>query len=514
MKYYFWVLTLIAITNSELYSQTNIDSTLFSQTAELQLFTNYNDANAFELLYLIDNEAATDTTKHKKAFYAFLANLDKKLPRRNSKRTARIIYEQIHENYFTKYVDNPIFSDIFKNSNYNCVTATALYALALEYLKIPYEIRELPSHVYLIAFPKTEKIVFETTTPGSGLMRVNKKYVDYQKKYLVSNKVVTEQEANSEHFFDKHILTDSIISLKQLIGVQYYNTGIKYIEEEELEKAKQQMEKAYFYHKETYIKDYLNYMFFASVEKSLNGTPANICSDLTKLYRYNKDAETVDFNIVFLYEGILKEQIDKEQGDEIIISQYDCIKNEIETDSIVDKMKDITHLVLARHYYNSMDFDRSLSMMEEIYDESKTNVHLYIKNCLKNKLYKITSPEEGLDSLSYYEEKFSFVAKDEEMLGFKVWCLLKLVYVHFELDEIDEGMVYLNQFRAEFKPEDKVKYPEDMVGLGFGAASSHYFRKEQLGIAKNLLSEGLAYAPYSLQLKRKMKLLKEFVGGK
>ena len=244
------------------YCQSDLDSSYFNSKKEIQLFNDYDNETAFDLLYLIDSkESSSKLEKDKASFFNYLNTLATKISKKKNKRVATMIYESIHDKYFTKYVDNPIFSDIFNLREYNCVTATALYAIALNHLKIPYEIKEMPTHVYLVAFPKTDKILFETTTPQAGTFDVKQKQIEEYKNYLIENKLITSAEANNEDFFRKHYLQDSTITIKQLIAVQYYNNSIKYAEKENHKKALHQVEKAYHFYQTGYIKDWMNYFW-------------------------------------------------------------------------------------------------------------------------------------------------------------------------------------------------------------------------------------------------------------
>jgi hypothetical protein len=60
-----------------------------------------------------------------------------------------------------------LFSEIFTNGIYSCVTASTLYALIVDKLSVSYSIREVPNQVYIVAASEKSNMVFETTTPCS-----------------------------------------------------------------------------------------------------------------------------------------------------------------------------------------------------------------------------------------------------------------------------------------------------------------------------------------------------------
>ena len=95
---------------------------------------------------------------------------------KKEKKRIKFIYDAFHDTFLKKYNSSVFFSEIFKNGNYNCVTATALYCYVFEKLDIPYKVKDLPTHVYLIAYPDLYNIKLETTVQGNmDIMRPMKK---------------------------------------------------------------------------------------------------------------------------------------------------------------------------------------------------------------------------------------------------------------------------------------------------------------------------------------------------
>ncbi|MFV0605748.1 MAG: hypothetical protein ACK5NK_07905 [Niabella sp.] len=104
----------------------------------------------------------------------------------------------MHKAFLIKYIDNPRFSEIFITGNYNCATASALYAFILDKIGIAYQIRETPTHVYIVADPAGANVLFETTTPGMKSVQMNEKFQHEYLNYLQKNKIITEEEARND----------------------------------------------------------------------------------------------------------------------------------------------------------------------------------------------------------------------------------------------------------------------------------------------------------------------------
>ncbi|MEO6303559.1 MAG: hypothetical protein ABIP51_10325, partial [Bacteroidia bacterium] len=107
----------------------------------------------------------------------------------NAKRI-KFIYKYVHQVFLKMYKLNNSFSDIFEKGEYNCVSASALYAIILKEIGIPCQIIEAPQHVFIIAYPQTDKILIETTSPEKGYFVVNDNYVAKYIKYLADSKLI------------------------------------------------------------------------------------------------------------------------------------------------------------------------------------------------------------------------------------------------------------------------------------------------------------------------------------
>jgi len=103
-----------------------------------------------------------------------------------------------------------MFSRIFEAGIYNCVTASMLYALILDHYQIPYEIKEKPTHIYLVALPGKDNILFETTNPR-GLYVPDEKFKRDYVNSLVQLKYTTQEHVNEVGL--ANALTSTIIAV-------------------------------------------------------------------------------------------------------------------------------------------------------------------------------------------------------------------------------------------------------------------------------------------------------------
>ncbi len=164
-----------------------------------------------------------------------------KFAKYSSSKKVKKIFAAVQEELLTKYQLRNQFAEVFENGNFNCVSATALYALVLERFEIPYEIIETPGHVYLVATPDGERLVMESTDPLGGYLQLNERFVQNQLHSLVAMKIITAEEMNSpdlDKILDELYPSESI-NLKQLVALQYYNQAIYDFEDQDFSSSRE-----------------------------------------------------------------------------------------------------------------------------------------------------------------------------------------------------------------------------------------------------------------------------------
>ncbi|MFA6261648.1 MAG: hypothetical protein WC760_09280 [Bacteroidia bacterium] len=141
----------------------------------------------------------------------------------------RHIFKRTHNQYLKKYDEQVTFYNIFQSGYYNCVTGTSLFAHVLNELKIPYQVKELPDHVYLIVDPDKFNIPLESTNPKTGFYKPSTSFMNKYIDMMLEYKLITYGELDSngiETTFNKYYYSRTNINYRELVGLQYYNIGL------------------------------------------------------------------------------------------------------------------------------------------------------------------------------------------------------------------------------------------------------------------------------------------------
>lgn len=233
MKLFSFLLIYLFLASTFLFSQTTLitDELYFHSELEQQAFqlTSHDlEEHIIQLLAVNEGMNADDVERVKSKLEQHFKVLEAKGVRNKKiKKATQIIFDITHGAFLQKYEFYAEFHQIFENGVYDCVTASALYALIFDHFDIPYEIREVPSHVYVIAYPETENIIVETTDPINGVFSIDKeKYIEE----LIGMKIISQQEAKAKsvnELYKIYVEEDNkAINMKQLVGDLYYNASI------------------------------------------------------------------------------------------------------------------------------------------------------------------------------------------------------------------------------------------------------------------------------------------------
>ena len=232
---------------------------------ERGIISNYlKDKNGNPLDYLILIGTAEHFDKNKEEILNFLNHLDSKKKRFDSdKKFLEYVFYKVHSKYLRNFEPLTDFSEILEQGKYNCLTATAYYAIILEYFGFHYELRELTHHIYLKVNLGQETILFESTDPVNGFIE-NSSAVDAQLMAYSSSMNASLSDDN----FDAEL-----IDLYQLIGLNYYNLAIKSFKIDDFKKSYVAINKALIFHKSPKLFTFLNFLLeetnLSPLEKAL-----------------------------------------------------------------------------------------------------------------------------------------------------------------------------------------------------------------------------------------------------
>ena len=151
----------------------------------------------------------------------FINELENAANKRNKRSLARHVFYRTQQKYLKKYRQFSSLGDVLERGHFDCVSASALYAIIFTKLDINYKIHETDYHVYLMLYIDDKEILIETTDRQNGFIEKPRAISQMLKRY--QRNTLPEKVENVYTF--SHRVNGSI-SLQQLAGLQFYNLAV------------------------------------------------------------------------------------------------------------------------------------------------------------------------------------------------------------------------------------------------------------------------------------------------
>lgn len=445
---------------------------------------------------------------------ACVISLQKEINNKTGVKKIKLIYKHVHHTFFKVYKLKNSFSDIFEKGEYNCVSATALYAIIYSKLGISYQIKETPTHIYLVANPTTDKVLIETTNPEKGYYQFNNNYIETYVKSLADSKTITKQELDTTDvhtLFNKYHFASESISLLQLSGLQYSNFGIFNFEDKNYEAANSEIKKACYLFPSARTK-YLLKSSLAYQVSSNNYDNQKQIDNLVLLCRFNnlKDSEVSNQLIKNEFLRIIQAQLIDNSNYEKFDESFRLISNALKDTTLKNDIAFDYHYELARlGYVNARDNAYEIKHLQAAYKINPRNANLQVitmgyfgQTADKNK-----DPKVVLNLIKQYGSIFDFMNDKKELNSVKANCLLELSYRCYSINDLVQGENYLKEFENLCELKKSTEPLSEYVERAYSVAAAMFYKKGNYTKSKQLLKTGLIYYPDSFGLRQRLNQL-------
>ena len=426
--------------------------------------------------------------------------------KRNDKKI-KYIYQLIHERFFTQYQEEILFHEIIDNGKYNCVTATALYAWFFEQLGIPYTIKEEPTHVYLVAYPDSDNIIVESTSPLRGFIAFSPEFKARYVKNLKDQKMIgmLESSRSVDELFNKYYFGSGNINLTQLVGIHYMNDGLFRRDRQDRKGSFEQFKKGHFFYPGVRSEFLLATALGAVLESETE--PVEKARQLSVASRYK--AQGVTSEMIVGEFGHLSQATLIKKNDRALFEQcYKAITAELTDADLLKELKLIYNYENGRVLYNMGNYVAAKPYLVSAFELEPNNADLttLVVACLTQALKSVREGKVVVDSLESYRTRFPILNEDRNFKSVLAFGYTFAFADAYEKGKIVEGEKFRNLFEALYNSDKTIKISPEAVGAAYSSACTHYFRKGQTAKAKQYIEIGLSIAPgnHELMMRRQM----------
>ncbi|HEY0651996.1 MAG TPA: hypothetical protein VGD65_02670 [Chryseosolibacter sp.] len=501
-------LVLLSVALPAQDSLVNFRDIAFRSEFEKSAFARYFNTKQFDpfSLFMASGQSLNETdirnAQEKFNGQVSLLNSEKILAKKNDKKV-KLIYDDVHAAFLRKYELENRFEDIFKNGFYNCVSASALYAMVFDQLKIPYVIKEKPTHVYLIAYPAAERIIVETTTPAGGSLAINQQFKQSYVKILRDQKVISANEysaGNVNALFDKFYFgDDKNITLTELVGIQYSNEGIYHSQNKNHAEALTQFQKSYLF----YPSERVANMLLASAHELFRDRESKDsvhAATLGLMSRFGKYGITSDM-IKGEYANVIQDLLFNRSQAEKLRIYHRILMSSVSSKGLRDDLDFFFNYENGRLLYNQARYKDALPFFEkclELQPGNQDGTRILIACVAESSKNKVNS--EIIRLLEEYSAKHPILLENNiynEMLGAAYLIEMRNM---FSTGNPAQGEKFKGLFEAFQVKHSEVAFNHYLIGDAYSAAAVYYFKKGNTPKARTILNKGLSISPNNYEL--------------
>lgn len=514
------LLCLILCCNSiSLKAQETQDSLLYFDEIEyhsefekesFKAFFKENKGNYLALFLATSPSVNADQyNKYKNIYDSHIRDINtEKLGKKKAQKKIKSVYEEVHAKFLKKYEAQNSMNAIFLNGSYNCVSASALYSLVFNELEIPYSIKEKPTHVYVVAYPESERILVESTDPSGGFIAFGDKYKQAYIEQMAKAKIISVSETNTKstnELFDEYFFSDNDIDLRQLIGIQYINEALYLLAEAKNEEALLHLEKAYFFSQDEKVST-LILAVNAEILSSSNYENLALADNFISLTRF-KSYGITNNDILGEFARVSQAHLVDQYNPDFFDQFYNKILEGIQDNELELELSYLYSYERGRVLYNMGKYHESLDFFEKAYKLKPKNTEMsrLFVNTLALRLNNESNNNKVVEILESYKKELTELNENNIFKSMLVNSYLIEFGQSFELGKEKKALRYKSLFEENFNSELTIF--QQNIGRAYSLAAIYYFKKGYTSKARTIINKGLEIAPGNHELLSRKRLI-------
>jgi len=414
----------------------------------------------------------------------------------------RKLFDDVQSTFLVRYDARSLFADLFVTGDFNCVTASALFALVLNELDIPYAVHLTPDHMYLATLVQGSPAVIETTDPVRGVFiitpRTRKKYVDE----LLRAKRISKGQIDSLGM-DGALATltsnDTVIDLRATVGTHYHNSGV-FLADQDLPKGIGQLAKAYGLHPSAHTKDLLQMALLKRVGE-LSYDSFDDVRFLLDTYSFI-DLPSMDRLIPGDHAKLLDKFLIQRSDTGLTNAMLNAFLGTLRTEEARDRIRFQHHAEMGRYWALKRQWDMAVEhlLIANSLEPEHAPVGSLVIEALVNRLERLP------DRSSYIQHLDELVARHPQLGGttgmMRCYQVVHLIAAedHFNIDERRKAEQFLKRFEELYKELEDL--PVDGVARAYIAGWRSWTRARDGDKARSYITRGLVIAPFNEDLRR------------
>jgi len=426
---------------------------------------------------------------------------------KKASRKLKFIFDYVQQNFLKQYDLDAGFAGMFKTGNYNCLTASILYALLLDDLGIPYKIKLMPGHVYLIVYAEEVPYMFETTDPVTGFFAMDDQVRARAVQGLRLMSFIASDNSpvrNQSDIFDRYYIQLNNTDLRGLAGYEYVNSAVNEMIRQNYLLAYQLIDKACLLTPMSEL-SYLREQMLAQAIGKCGKTTRARAELLLRYYHSSSNPDKMN-----------------QVADEFKITTFQCLLSSFPAPDSLEPFYRILYNGIADesfravisdiYYIQYANYLRTQGNPEEFHTFSLSaystgNKSPFMKMVIQEYIGELFNVlpgnEEALHQIDSISRQYPVLMDFEEFRGITCYLIVSAAEDAFRMKNYKDGEKYLRLFEEKHAASPD-SFRNCNPSSAYSLAGSYYFRSGNSSKAKAALKKGLSYDPGNWELKKKL----------
>lgn len=434
----------------------------------------------------------------------------KKVQRKGSKKAIELIRDELESRFLHHYKGLSDFSDLFKQRQYNELTAAALISIVLEALSFEHQLYfykqqpglELEDGTVLNIgqWGKLRSAIPSREEERSRLTAVLKAL-----QFSPDNPLYQNLQLSYRSTPEKRALLPA-----EVTGMLYYRRALGFYAQRQISAAAAALERARTYYSDPKL-DLVHYAILYQKAGQID-SDSTLIEPLFELYRLHPTSE-ISLELVRHFAKMAEYHL-LEQDDKVAFEKrYDDYRRLFAgKKKILQQLKEIYFIEMAQYCAGKQKPHQVTIYLDSLtnYRPNDPQIEQILSPLLLRSLRNFKDPEDGLAVIKAYDKDFPFLRKEDLFRDLELSYRAERTRRAFDADRENQGRNYLEAFERQLAQSGLTSRSKLWITTAYTAASAFYFRNTDYVNARWLIQRALALIPGDKFLMHRQEVLRNY----
>lgn len=436
---------------------------------------------------------------------------ERKIRRKNTSKALELLEEEVGRSFLLSPAYFADFDQLFKQGQYDRTTATALYALTMEYFGLPYLLQVRDAEILLIAAPEEDarSLALPHNDPwtANSSQRFQNAYIEVLRS--IGYISPAEWSRSPQALYDQYYLGGNTqLNLRQMASFLYYRQALKAYDDQAWSTALD-----WLYRAEQLQRWPVHEVIRRATWLQLANQPNNTTESLRYLWMIWQESPGSPWQRELLLHFSDKVSDQPQLSTWKIDSTYFAYQKQFANrPGALGQLRELYFLQSARYHARAGNTVSVMNFMDSLYNLRPQNpeVQDVLAGMLVWSLRTERDFNSGLPRVAQYERQYPFLASNALFQDRHLFYQAERIRHHFNADEQLIATQYLEEFQRHSRRIARPPRYTSWVSTAYLAASDYYFRLGDYGRALQLIQQARREAPSDPYLDHREDVLRRY----